>query len=92
MDGLGGTPERPATLPEYFSFPRLYETRGTAEGGTGLTHTECNHHGGPPEEGNIFLCSDTDIYLIIFAAEQNSWTIKQTIGEFFFFKGLASYC
>ena len=77
MDGLGGTPERPATLPEYFGFPRLYETRGTAEGGTGLTHTECNH-GRPPQEGNIFLCSNTDKYLIIFATARARLVDNQT--------------
>ena len=78
MDGLGGTPERPATLPEYFGFPRLYETRGTAEGGTGLTHTECNHHGRPLEEGKIFLCSNTDKYLIIFATARARLVDNQT--------------
>ena len=31
-----------------------------------------------------YALTQTYMYLIIFAAEQNSWTIKQTSGEFFF--------
>ena len=40
-----GTPARPAPLPEYSSFPRLYESRGTGgRGGAGLTRTAIIEH------------------------------------------------
>ena len=37
---VGGTPARPAPLPEYSGFPRLYESRGTRRGRGSDTH--CN--------------------------------------------------